>query len=59
MYHMPIMLPILFDRDIDLYYEQNEKLKAKDKLVKDKLINELLKDCAYIIRMSEVYNFKI
>lgn len=48
------MLPILFDREIDLYYDEDENLKNKDKLVKDKLINELVKDYAYLIRMSKV-----
>lgn len=51
------MMPILFDRDnkddLETFYE-DEKFKKIDHTIKDKQIHDLTKDCAYVIKMSEV-----
>ena len=58
MYHLPILIPIVHDEDLEeVSLDEkifDEALLRKDLAQKKKLLNHLIRDCKVVIRMSEV-----
>lgn len=58
MNHMPILIPIIFDDELEVDYEDDLKTEF-DKNLKLKLIRNLTSDCIFSINMSEISSFKV
>ena len=52
--HMPILMPIIFDTEISAEFA-DVATEAADRCLKEKLLEQLTKDCIISIKMSEVY----
>ena len=53
MHHLPVLIPVIFDLDLETAIA-DENFKLTDKKLKDHTINQILVDCVLVIKMSEV-----
>ena len=55
LYHLPILMPIIFDTELSAEFADDATEAADRRLNKEKLLDQLTKDCIISIKMSEVY----